>query len=68
MFELGLQNRATKTFESCHTKELCKQSEPGPTSPTELFWLAVKEFKLKYHNSETILLTMYPYYYYGSLN
>ena len=27
-----------------------------------LFWLAVKEFKISYHKSKTILFTIYPYY------
>ena len=30
------------------------------------FWVAVKELKLNYHNSETALFTIYPYY--GNLN
>ena len=31
-----------------------------------LYWLAVKDFKLSYQNSETMLLTKYPYC--GNLN
>ena len=27
-----------------------------------LYWVAVKELKLSYHNSDTILFTVYPYY------
>ena len=30
--------------------------EPGPN------WVAVKELNLSYHNSESILFTIYPYY------
>ena len=35
------------------------------------FWVAVKELDLSYHNSDTILYTMYPYYgnlYYHNMN
>ena len=28
----------------------------------QIQWAAAKEFILSYHNSETILLTIYPYY------
>ena len=49
--------------------KLCSSQEPrlGPLKlpyhrNRAFFWVAVKELKLRYHNSETILVTIYAYY------
>ena len=58
---------ASATTTATHASALRTLSQSGASRVgTGFYSVAAKELKLSYHNPETILFTMYPYY--GNLN